>query len=74
MKKIHYLLMTAVAALVAFTACQKEPEQQTDPNAFGKFKLSEIVDAASTAYKAWEESEAFPESFTLGDKTATIAQ
>ena len=74
MKKIHYLLMTAVAALVAFTACRKEPEQQTDPNAFGKFKLSEIVDAASTAYKAWEESEAFPESFTLGDKTATIAQ
>ena len=74
MKKIHYLLMTAVAALVAFTACQKEPEQQDDANAFGKFKLSEIVDAASTAYKAWEESEEFPESFTLGDKTATIAQ
>ena len=74
MKKIYYLLLTAVAAMLAFTACHKEPEQQDDPNLFGKFKVSEIVAAADAAYKTWEGSEAFPESFTLGDKSATIAQ
>ena len=54
MRKIHYLLMTAVAALVAFTGCHKEPEQQTDANSVGKFSLSQIVDAAAAAFSTWE--------------------
>ena len=74
MRKIHYLLMTAVAALVAFTGCHKEPEQQTDANSVGKFSLSQIVDAAAAAFSTWEAEEAMPETFKVGDKDLTLPQ
>ena len=74
MRKIHYLLMTAVAALVAFTGCHKEPEQQTDANSVGKFSVSQIVDAAATAFSTWETEESFPETFKVGDKELTLPQ
>ena len=73
MKKFRFFLLAAAAALLSFTACHKE-KQETDPNSLGKFPLSQIVDAAATAYGAWETEEAFPESFKIGDKDFSIAQ
>ena len=73
MKKFRFFLLAAAAALLSFTACHKE-KQETDPNSLGKFPLSQIVDAAATAYGAWETDEAFPESFKIGDKDFSIAQ
>ena len=60
MKKFRFFLMTSVALMVAFSGCKKnEIEPENPENYVGTFKLTEIVDAAASAYATWEETESF---------------
>lgn len=69
MKKIRFFLMTSVALMVAFSGCKKNEIEPTNPeNYVGTFKLTEIVDAAASAYAAWEETESFAETIKVGSK------
>ena len=69
MRKSRYFLMTAAALVCLFSGCNKQPEEQTEPQGgAGTFKLAEIVDAAADAYKAWEEKETFAETIKVGTK------
>ena len=70
MKKFRFFLMTSVALMVAFSGCKKnEIEGPENPeNYVGTFKLTEIVDAAASAYATWEETESFAETIKVGSK------
>ncbi len=70
MRKFRFFLMTTVALMVAFSGCKKNEmeEPSTPENYVGTFKLADIVDVASSAYKTWENGEDFPTSFKLGSK------
>ena len=75
MKKFRLFLLTAAALSLAFVSCEKEKEQEKpDANSIGKFPVSQIVDAAASAFSAWEANEAFPETIKVGDKDFTVPQ
>ena len=69
MKKFRFFLMTSVALMVAFSGCKKnEIEPENPENYVGTFKLTEIVDAAASAYATWEETESFAATIKVGAK------
>ena len=76
MRKFRFFLMTAAILAAGITGC-KEPDQPVDPSgadAIGTFKVADIVDAAASAYTAWENGEEFPTSFEIGGKTLNTPQ
>ena len=76
MRKFRFFLMTAAILAAGITGC-KEPDQPVDPSdtdAIGTFKAADIVDAAASAFTAWENGEDFPASFEIGGKTLTTPQ
>ncbi len=76
MKKVLYLLATAAVFALTLVGCNREdPEKEKDdPNIVGTFKISDVVDAAATAYKTWEETESFAETIKVSDKDLTLPQ
>ena len=75
MRKVHYLLISAVALMVAITGCKKDPiEPETPKNSVGTFKLAEVVDAAAAAYKTFEEEGSLPETVKVGSKDLTTPE
>ncbi len=76
MRKFRFFLMTAALFTIGITGCKQPEEVQPGGEAegIGKFTVSDIVDAAASAFTAWENGEDFPTSFEIGGKTLTTPQ
>ncbi|MBR6933181.1 MAG: BACON domain-containing protein, partial [Bacteroidales bacterium] len=76
MRKFRFFLMTAALFTIGITGCKQPEEVQPGGEAegIGKFTVSDIVDAAASAYTAWENGEEFPTSFEIGGKSLTTPQ
>lgn len=75
MKKMRFFLMTVFAFTTLITGCKKnEINEQTDQNSVGQFSHSELVEAFSRMYSAWEESTTLPETLKVGSVDLTKPQ
>ena len=75
MKKLRFFLVAAATAAFLFTGCKNDKgpvEPTTDDGT--KVTLTEIVDAASSAYKTWEEDEKLPETYKVGSQSLTTPE
>ncbi len=68
MKKLRFFLVSFAAFALTFTGCKDNKEPVPDDTTGTKVTLTEIVDAASSTYKSWEEGEGLTDSFKVGSK------
>ena len=74
MKRLHFLLISAIALMVSFSGCKKEEITPEPNNSIGTFKLADIVDGAAAAYKTFEDDGSFPATFKVGSKDLTTPE
>ena len=65
MKKLFLYLTAAIAALSVFSCIQPEPEPEYPSEAMAKVAQADLVEAAATAYAAWEEDNTIPASLSV---------
>ena len=68
MKKLRFFLVSFAAFALTFTGCKDTKEPVPGDTTGTKVTLAEIVDAASSTYKSWEEGEGLTDSFKVGSK------
>ena len=68
MKKLRFFLVSFAAFALTFTGCKDTKEPVPGDTTGTKVTLAEIVDAAFSTYKSWEEGEGLTDSFKVGSK------